>query len=74
LTKARGAIRLEVRDDGIGFVNKKGGFTSEGHYGLVGMNERAAQIGADLDVSSAPGRGTTVSVVLPLEKRVEAFS
>jgi ligand-binding sensor domain-containing protein/two-component sensor histidine kinase len=74
LQKARGAIRLEVRDDGIGFVNKNGGFTSEGHYGLVGMKERAVQIGAELEVSSAPGRGTSVSVVLPLERRVEAFS
>ena len=36
-----------------------------GHYGLIGMKERASHIGADLDLASAPGRGTTVSVVLP---------
>ena len=38
-----------------------------GHFGLVGMRERAAAIGARLSVSSLPNRGTEVSVVLPLE-------
>lgn len=34
--------------------------------GLVGMRERAGQIGATLDVTSAPGRGTTITIIVPL--------
>jgi ligand-binding sensor domain-containing protein/signal transduction histidine kinase len=56
------ALHLSVKDDGSGFADKNG---KTGHYGLIGMKERASHIGADLDLASAPGRGTTVSVVLP---------
>ena len=56
------ALHLSVKDDGAGFADKNG---KSGHYGLIGMKERASHIGADLDLASAPGRGTTVSVVLP---------
>jgi signal transduction histidine kinase len=62
---------LEVKDDGSGFIRKENGYTSEGHYGLVGMKERAAQIGAELNVRSTPGRGTTVSVNLPMDSLKE---
>jgi signal transduction histidine kinase len=56
------ALHLSVKDDGAGFADKNG---KSGHYGLIGMKERASHIGADLDLASAPGRGTTISVVLP---------
>jgi len=52
-----------VKDDGSGFAENGNG--ASGHYGLIGMKERASHIGASLDLASAPGRGTTVSVVLP---------
>jgi signal transduction histidine kinase len=38
----------------------------EGHYGLTGMRERAAMIGAQLDVASNPDRGTQVTVKMAL--------
>ena len=58
-------VALEVRDDGRGFntdhVSGNGTAPgSPGHYGLTGMRERAATIGGTLDVTSAPGSGTTV--------------
>lgn len=56
------ALKLSVRDDGAGFADSNG---KSGHYGLIGMKERASHIGANLELASAPGRGTTVSVVLP---------
>jgi len=40
-----------------------------GHYGMVGMKERASRIGAELDLSSAPGQGTKVSVRMPVAPR-----
>jgi ligand-binding sensor domain-containing protein/two-component sensor histidine kinase len=71
LSGSESALHLEVKDNGSGFIRKENGYTNEGHYGLVGMKERAATIGAELEISSVPGRGTTVSVVLP--KAVEAL-
>jgi len=51
-------IALEVRDDGRGFAT--GQAVEHGHFGLTGMRERAALIGADLELASEPGGGTTV--------------
>lgn len=56
------ALHLSVKDDGSGFADGNG---KSGHYGLIGMKERASHIGAELELASAPGRGTTVSVLLP---------
>lgn len=58
------ALKLSVKDDGSGF-SRENGNVRPGHYGLIGMKERAAQIGAEIDLASEPGRGTTVSVLLP---------
>jgi PAS domain S-box-containing protein len=54
------AVRLELRDNGKGFLvhNANGG-----GIGLIGMKERAEQIGATLTVTSKPGRGTTIVAV-----------
>jgi signal transduction histidine kinase len=53
-------IALEVRDDGQGFAASEQAESSQGHYGLTGMRERAAAIGGTLEVTSEPGDGTTV--------------
>jgi signal transduction histidine kinase len=60
-------IRLEVRDDGIGFVVPKSPteFAPSGHFGFLGMRERADLIGARLDVQSESGKGTRLTVTLP---------
>jgi signal transduction histidine kinase len=65
LTSTAEALQLSVRDDGSGFSRENGGMRP-GHYGLIGMKERAAQIGAELNLASEPGRGTTISVLLPI--------
>ncbi len=48
---------VQVTDDGKGFANSSGRMDS---YGILGMRERAASVGAVLDFDSAPGEGTTV--------------
>jgi len=58
------ALRLSVHDDGSG-LGKDGASLRPGHYGIIGMKERATQIGAELKLLSEPGHGTTVSVYLP---------
>jgi signal transduction histidine kinase len=58
---------LRVRDDGAGFVVPEH-FTElarKGHYGLLGMYERAQRAGGRLTVVSEPGQGTLVEACLP---------
>ena len=59
-----GRLRLTVADDGRGFDAASA--PPPGHFGLIGMRERAARIGATLEVDSHPGRGTAVQVFLPV--------
>jgi signal transduction histidine kinase len=59
-TIADGRGVLVVEDDGRGFDPTKGIRGSA--YGLVGMRERAASVGAMLEISSEPGQGTTITV------------
>ncbi len=51
-------ITLKITDDGKGFTAARR--DAIGHYGLQGMKERAEMIGGTLNVTSTPGRGTTV--------------
>lgn len=60
--------RLEVRDDGLGFPDGHGA-PDETHVGLRIMAERAERLGAQLDVMSSPGRGTSVVLTLPMMSR-----
>jgi NarL family two-component system sensor histidine kinase YdfH len=58
-----GGVEIAVRDDGVGF--EPGAARSQaGHYGLVGMAERARLAGGELAISSAPAQGTTVQLLL----------
>lgn len=63
LDLANQPITLAVRDDGRGFdVNVLGEDPARaGSYGLLGMRERAALLGGSLEVTSVPGRGSTVT-------------
>ncbi len=58
-----GTTRLCIEDDGIGMhTSEQGTRTLEYHYGLVGLQERATMINAELHITSAPGEGTTIVV------------
>jgi two-component system, NarL family, sensor histidine kinase UhpB len=59
-------VSLEVKDDGIGFAVPKSptDFAPSGHFGLLGIRERADLIGARLELQSEPGSGTRLSVRL----------
>jgi PAS domain S-box-containing protein len=77
-------IVLSVQDDGIGFEQRatrssanddmllEGGWTIPyGHFGLLGIQERAVQLGGRLQITSAPGQGMTLRVELPLSEAKE---
>ena len=66
----RGCLSILVEDAGKGFdveqmedARKRG--DGDGHFGLLGMEERAKLIGASLNVISKPGEGTKVHIKLP---------
>jgi signal transduction histidine kinase len=59
-------IDLEVSDNGVGFnmPTSPTDFAPSGHFGLLGIRERADLIGARLEVESVPGKGTKLKVRL----------
>jgi signal transduction histidine kinase len=61
-----GEATLDVRDDGAGFVPSGDGHGRNGGLGLRGMRERVEALGGRLAVETAPGRGTTVAVTVPV--------
>ena len=64
-TEAR-KLYLRITDNGRGF--EQGGVFSAagGHFGLIGMRERAERLGGELRLVSHPGKGTEVEVMVPL--------
>ena len=65
LSFASRRLRLSVRDDGVGLIDRIGDAVARpGHWGLVGMRERAAHIGAELSIQSVVGQGTAVELDL----------
>lgn len=64
LTYKPDAVELTVRDDGCGFDATA--TPAAGHFGLTGMRERAARMNARLRIESRPGRGTTLTLTVPV--------
>lgn len=66
LTLSPTEATLVVHDDGVGFDRDRVGLdtATSDSFGLRAMAERVEQLGGGLTVDSAPGRGTTVTVVV----------
>ncbi len=64
----RGELQVSVKDDGEGFTPplETSDLSRSGHFGLIGMHERAQYVGARLEVHSRPGKGTRILLRLPL--------
>ena len=61
-----------IEDDGKGFESNELNTAEErGHYGIVGMRERAEGVGGQLVVRSEPGRGTIVRATIPYRLAVD---
>lgn len=58
-----GSLRLLLEDNGRGFQPED---IPEGHYGLIGINERVRLLAGRLDLQSSQGAGTRLEVVIPL--------
>jgi signal transduction histidine kinase len=62
-------VRLSIQDDGSGFNAEDATSSEAGHFGLLGMRERAEKIGGTLTILSRPGSGTRIDVTVPLRTR-----
>jgi PAS domain S-box-containing protein len=62
LERRPGHVVLIIEDDGVGFERESGTGTSDRGFGLLGMQERAALVGASLEIESSAGQGTTILV------------
>ncbi|HWD94179.1 MAG TPA: histidine kinase [Verrucomicrobiae bacterium] len=65
-------IVLQITDNGHGFDQERSAGPSQGHFGLLGISERAKRLGAELAISSEPGRGTTVRIRVPIDQNSPA--
>ncbi len=59
-------LSLRVADDGRGFEQDEAFSELGGHFGLLGMRERAERLGGELQLHSELGQGTEVAVTVPL--------
>lgn len=79
LNQVDGTLRIDVRDDGVGFEPAaaaaampapKGGISSK--FGLFSIQERMRALGGFFALQSAPGKGTTATLVLPMARNPDA--
>ncbi|PWU08401.1 MAG: hypothetical protein C5B51_07920 [Terriglobia bacterium] len=59
-------LYLRIADNGHGFEQQDAFSAQGGHFGLIGMRERAERLGGELRLASHPGEGTQVEVTVPL--------
>jgi len=70
VTFAQKGVHLWLKDDGIGFeppVNPAD-MANEGHFGLMGIHERALLFGGWLTIHAQPGEGSELEIFLPVAK------
>ncbi len=67
------AVTLRVRDDGVGFAipPSLGSLARGAHFGLLGIAERVALAGGELDLASRLGKGTVIIVRIPVVRQGE---
>jgi NarL family two-component system sensor histidine kinase YdfH len=60
-----GLLLIRVRDDGMGF-DMQAVEAQHGHYGLIGLRERARLAGGSLEIATHPATGTSIQMRLPI--------
>jgi PAS domain S-box-containing protein len=69
LEETRRQASFTIRDDGKGFAMES--LDHKGALGILGMRERALMLGGKLDIDSAPGAGTQVTLRIPLHSGID---
>jgi signal transduction histidine kinase len=64
------AVRVNITDDGVGFdvqtVFREADMGTNAGYGLIGLKERVSLLEGTVDIVSSPGKGTEITIILPL--------
>ena len=63
-------IKLEIKDDGKG-ISENNTDNDDVSFGIFGMKERASILGGKLEIVSAPNKGTSIIVELPLHAKIK---
>ena len=76
LVRGAGVVALTVADDGVGIAANGDvhALEPDGHYGLIGMAERAERLAGSFEVHGRPGAGTTIRAAVPTEEHVAPSS
>ncbi len=69
-----GWILVAIRDDGVGFVPGAQAGAHQGHFGLSGMRERIERLDGTFKLESAPGRGTSIQLEVPMRTYDESIA
>jgi PAS domain S-box-containing protein len=71
IRRAGSKIQVSVEDDGAGFDPAKIRVTAvrKGGFGLFSIRERLEELGGELEIKSAPGQGTKVTLIAPLKRK-----
>ena len=67
-------IRLAIDDDGCGFAPCQAVSSRGGHFGLLGMRERAGKVGGKLRITSENGRGARIELIVPAHQNLPAMA
>ena len=59
-------VVLQIKDDGKGFAPENCAGPDDGHFGLLGMTERAERLGGQVLITSTPGMGACIRVEIPI--------
>ncbi|MFC1932554.1 histidine kinase, partial [Chloroflexota bacterium] len=69
----KGKLSVEIRDNGKGFDLSQtlDSAIATGHLGLLGMKQRAEMLGGDVRIKTGEGKGTTITLNLPIQSQVK---
>ncbi|MDQ0188243.1 sensor histidine kinase [Alicyclobacillus cycloheptanicus] len=70
ISRVSSRLEIEIKDNGKGFNPSE---VPDGHFGIVGMRERAAYLGGVLEIESTPGQGSTIRILVPIEQETETL-